>query len=206
MRRSPLGFLRPNLIELWYIVFISCAFILVGNAKLLLQRAGLISSAHLIGQQVSTKVIWGTNWLSTFRFTAGIINLIIWGATGLVIYSLLQSIVRTLRTIAFERDIDSGRFIHPQNYTHEAYWKQIIADTFLGFILLSLLALGIIGYLYIIVPDSFIFVQKLILHPSFRTLLDPFVGLDILCVGTGILYILIRLVIRHHKITAIEDQ
>jgi uncharacterized membrane protein len=205
MRRTPLSQLRPATIEIYYIILFACLLIILGNGKLILQRAGLMDASDLIGQQVSIKVIWGTNWLDTFRFTAGIINLIVWGATGLIIYSALQSIVKTLRMIAYERDFDSQQFVHPQSYTHQAYWRQVIADALLGFTLLAVLALGTIAYVFIAVPDSFVYIQRFILHPSLGTTIDPFIGIDIAIVSTGILYMLIKLVIRHHRTVAFND-
>ena len=205
MRRTPLSQLRPSTIEIYYIIFFACLLIILGNGKLILQRAGLIGASDLIGQQVSTKVLWGTNWIDTFRFTAGIINLIVWGATGLIIYSALQSGVKTLRMIAYERDFDSQQFVHPQDYTHQAYWRQIVADALLGFTLLAILALGLVAYTFVVVPDSFVYVQRFIMHPSLGTAIDPFVGFDIAVVGTGIVYMLIKLVIRHHRTVAIDN-
>lgn len=203
-RRAPLGQLRPNSIELWYVGFISCTLLLIGNGKLLLERAGLVTSADLIGSKVSTKVLWGTNWFDNFRFTASIINLIIWGATGLVIYSALQSVVRSLRIIAYDRDFDSQLYVHPQGYTHERYWKQVVMDTIFGFMLMAIFVVCCIGYVFIALPDSFIYVEKFILAPGLHTAIDPFLGLDIACVGTGIVYLLLKLVIRHHRISTSE--
>jgi len=159
MRRTPPSQLRPSSIELWYIAFIACVLILVGNGKLLLERAGLITSADLIGQQVSTTVLWGNNWLDNFRFTAGVINLLIWGATGLVIYSALQALVRAVRVFEYERDFDSQLYVHPQGFTHTSYWRQIIIDAVIGFALLAVFVVVLIGYIAVILPDSFVYMQ-----------------------------------------------
>jgi hypothetical protein len=204
MHRTPLSQLRPNAIELWYVVFFSCALILIGNGKLILERAGLITSADLIGQQVSTKVLWGTNWLDNFQFTAGVINLIVWGGIGLIIYSTLQSVVRSLRIIAYERDFDSQLYVHPQGYTHQAYWKQIVMDAVLGFFLMAVFVICAIGYVFIVLPDGFVYVQHFILTPNIRTTVDPLIGLDIACVSTLIMYMMLKLVIRHHRVAASE--
>jgi len=201
MHRNSLSLLRPNVIELWYIFFISCVLLLVGNGKLLLQKAGLITSAQLIGQQVSTKVLWGTNWFDNFKFTAGVINLIVWGTVGLIIYTTLQSIVRSLRIFAYKRDFDSGLYVHPQGYTHQAYWRQIILSSVFGFVLLAVFAVCAIAYVFIALPDSFVHVEHFIVSPSFGGLIDPFVAISITCVTTGVMYILLKLVIQYHRIS-----
>jgi hypothetical protein len=204
MRHASLSQLRPSALELWYVGFAACALILVGNGKLILERAGLIGSAHLIGQQVSTKVISGTALIDTFRFTAGAINLIVWGATGLIIYSGLQSLVQGLRTIEYERDFDT-RYIHPQGYTHQAYWRQIIGNALLGFVLMGLLIAAGFIYISIAIPDSFAYVQRFILQPSIPGLINPFLGFDIAFIATAILYLILKLVIRHHRLSKIEE-
>jgi len=203
MRRHPLRRLLPGAIELGYIAVVVCVLILAGNAKLILERAGLIGSASLIGQQVSTKASWGLNVLDTFRFTANVINLIVWGVMGLVIYSTLQAIVQGLRTIEYTRDVDSKLYVHPQNFTHHAYWRQIVAEAALGFVLLALLATGAILYIIVVVPASFAYLQRFILKPGLTTALDPLKSLVVAFVGTVVLYLVLKLVIRHHRVTAV---
>lgn len=202
--RSSFNRLRPSAIELWYVGFATCLIILIGNGRLLLQRAGLISSAQLIGAQVSIKVLSGTNLLDTFKFTAGAINLLVWGATGLIIYSFLQAFFRGLRTIEYERDFDSGQYVHPQGFTHQAYWRQIVADALLGFILLALLATAAFLFIEIALPDGFAYMHRFILTPTLPTALDMFIGFDIAYIGTLVVYLCLRLVIRHHHVTAVE--
>jgi hypothetical protein len=205
MRRHQLRQLLPGAIELGYIAIVVCVLILVGNAKLILERAGLISSATLIGQQVSTKASWGLNALGTFRFTASVINLIVWGVMGLVIYSTLQAVIRGLRTIEYTRDLDSRLYTHPQNFTHRAYWRQVVVDALLGFVLLALLATSAILYVVVVVPASFAYIQRFILKPGLTTALDPLASLAVAFVGTVILYLLLKLVIRRHRALAVEE-
>ncbi len=199
MRRSPLRLLWPNAIELWYVVFTSFAIVMAGNGKLMLEKAGLIGSAHLIGAQVSTKLLWGSNLLDTFRFTASAVSLIFWGATGLIIYSALQAMVTSLRDFEFRRDFDSNRYIHPQGFTHSGYWKQVIADAIFGFVLLALFAIGAFAYVAAAVPDSFAYFHRFILQPSLSTSLYLVLSFVITFVATLVLYILLKLVIRHHQ-------
>jgi hypothetical protein len=37
-------------------------------------------------------------------------------------------------------------------------------------------------------------------------MLDPFIGFDIAWVGTAVIYILLRVVIRHHRISAFDEE
>jgi len=205
MRRSPISQLWPSGVEIGYILLITCAILLVGNGKLLLERAGLIGSAHLIGEQVSTKVVWGTGLLDTFRFTAGAINLIVWGGTGLIIYSVLQSFVQVLRTIQYDRDFDSNRYIHPRNFTHHAYWVQVATNAITGFVLMAMFAVGAFAYIAIAVPDSFAYIHRFIFHPSLQNTVDLLIGTGVAFVATGILFVLAMLVIRHHQLSKFQE-
>lgn len=203
MRRSPIRLLWPSAIELWYVAFASFALVMVGNGKLMMEKAGLIGSAHLIGEQVSTKVLWGSNLLDTFRFTASVVSLIFWGATGLIIYSALQAVVTGLRDFQYRRDFDSNRFIHPQGFTHRSYWRQVVSDAFLGFVLLALLVAGGFAYLVVAIPDSFVYFHRFILHPSLLTALYLPVSFAIAFAATVVLYLLLKLVVRHHRVSAL---
>lgn len=191
--------LWPGTIELWYVAFATFALVMVGNGRLMLEKAGLLGSAHLIGAQVSTKVLWGSNLLDTFHFTANAVSLIFWGATGLIIYSVLQAIMQGLRDFEYRRDFDSNRFIHPQWFTHQGYWRQIISDAILGFVLLALLATSSFVYLAVAIPDSFAYFHRFILQPSLINVAYLPISFIIAFAATLVLYILLKLVIHHHR-------
>jgi hypothetical protein len=203
MRRPSITQLLPNSIELGYVAIIACIVVLLGNGKMILERSGFIASTDLIGQQVSTKAATGLLTLDSFRFTANAVTFVVWGATGLIIYSALHALVRAMRLVAYERDLET-QYVHPQNFTHRAYWQAIVTDTIFGFMLLALLA--IIGVLYVIVavPTSYIYAQRFILHPTLSNIGDPFISIGIAFVATAVLYFALKLVIRHHRITFVE--
>ncbi len=205
MRGPVLSRLLPSSIELWYVALVAGILVLLGNGKLLIEKLGLIDSAQLIGGQVTTTVTAGLTTLSTLQFTASVANMIVWGATGLLIYSALQALVRGLRTIQYERDFDSNRYIHPQSYTHKAYWRQLVLDAILGFVLLVLLVVGAILYIVVAVPASFAYIQVFIVRPTLAIAYYPIVGVVIAFAATTLLYLLIKLVIRHHRISIVTD-
>jgi hypothetical protein len=206
MRRSPIRMLWPSAIELWYVAFTAFALLMIGNGKLMLEKAGLIGSAHLIGAQVSTKLLWGNNLLDTFHFTANAVSLVFWGATGLIIYSSLQAMMTSLREFQYKRDFDSNRYIHPQWFTHQGYWKQVVSDAVLGFVLLALFAAGAFAYVVVVVPDSFAYFHRFILHPSLSTVLYLPLSFVVAFVAAVVLYILLKLVIRHHRTSALSAE
>jgi hypothetical protein len=204
MRRPSLSQLLPDTVELGYTMLITCMIILLGNAKLLLQKARLLSSADLIGQQFSTKVTTGFDSLSSFRFTGSVIAAIVWGGVGLVVYSALQAIWQAVRTARYRREFDSQQFVHPKQFTHDSYWRQIVADTILGFVLLTLLILCTILYVVIVLPASFAYTQRFIVNPGLTTALDPLVGIAITFITTTLLFFIVKLVVRHHRIASVE--
>lgn len=204
MRRPSITQLLPNTIELGYVALIAFFIVLIGNGKLILERTGFITSATLIGQQVSTKATAGLLKLDSFRFTANATSLLVWGATGLIIYSALQALVRTMRLVAYERDFDSVEFVHPRDFKHQAYWRRIVIDTIFGFVLLALLvAIGVV-YIVVALPMSFAYVQRFILHPGFSNVGDPLLSLVIAFIATTVLYFTLKVVLRHHRIAIAE--
>jgi hypothetical protein len=204
MRRPLLAQLLPDTVELGYTMLITCVVILLGNAKLILEKVGLLSSADLIEQRFSTKVTTGFDSLSSFRFTGSVLQGIIWGVVGLIVYSMLQTIWQAARTATYRRGFDSKQFIHPKQFTHDLYWRQILTDTALGFTLLVLLVLGAILYIVVALPASFAYAQRFILKPSFSGLLDLLLSVVVTFVSTAVLLLLVKLVVRHHRTTAIE--
>lgn len=205
MHHSRLSQVLPNSIEYWYVALATSAIILVGNGKLLLERFGFIGSAHIIGQEVSTKVLWGGSLLDRFNFTANAADLVVWGVVGMIIYSAIQSLTQSLRIIKYERDFDSTQYVHPQNFTHRGYWQQILTNTILGFVFLILLAASAYVYISVVVPNSFAYIHRFILAPThLYTVVDLCIGIIAMFVSTLILYLFLKLVVHHHRIKSIN--
>ena len=69
----------------------------------------------------------------------------------------------------------------------------MVRDAVFGFLVMTIFVLGTIGYIFVALPDSFIYVGHFILTPSIHTALDPLVGIVIAIVGTGVMYFLLNL-------------
>jgi hypothetical protein len=202
MRRPSILQLLPSAIELGYVALVACVIILVGNGKLILERAGMISSAHLIGQQVSTKVTAGLDSLSRFQFTGTVVDFILWGGIGLIIYSALYAVIRVIRTGEYWRDFDTQEFVHPRQFDRNVYWRQVTINTIVGFILLAVFVVIATLYVIVAIPASFAYARRFILKPGFDTAVDLLMSFIVAFVATTILYFSLKLVIRHHRVTA----
>ncbi|HEY4160639.1 MAG TPA: hypothetical protein VGM08_01100 [Candidatus Saccharimonadales bacterium] len=207
MRRptlSQLTQLMPGTIELWYVALITGVLLFLGNGNVLLEKLGLIGTSDLIGQQVSTKVTRIFEFLSGLSFSANASSMIVWGGAGLIIYSTLQALLRYLRTLQYEHDIDLT-YSHPREYTHRNFVRQLVMDTLLGLALVILLVLCLILYFATLLPNSFAYVQHFLVTPSFSAALDPVYGLAVAFLGTTIVYIILRLVINRHRLAAYTE-
>jgi len=185
-------------VELWYVLFTTCGLLLAGNAKLLLERAGLIASANLVSQQLSAKAVLGINRI----FTANTATFFVWCVIGLMAYSLLSAFLKAARNIAYIRHIDSPQYVHPVYYTHRSYWRQVIVDASLHFLFFALLIAGGAAYVIVVIPLSFVYTSTYILQPSLQHAVYVPVSLAALFLSTAIVYVLLRLVIRNHRVTS----
>jgi len=202
MRRptlNQLSQLMPGTIELWYVALATGVLLLLGNGNVLLEKLSLIGTSDLIGQQVSTKVTRIFEFLSGLSFSANAASMIVWGGAGLIIYSSLQALLRYLRALQYEHDIDMT-YSHPREYTHQHFVRQTVIDTLLGLALLVLLVLCLIVYFATLLPNSFAYVQHFLVTPSFTAALDPIYGLAVAFLGTVIVYIVLKLVINRHRL------
>jgi hypothetical protein len=160
MHRSPLLRTLPNVIELIYILFVTCVLTLVGNAQLIAERIGLMGSANFISQQASTKVTPGFDTLRSFRFISETVELLIWGGIGLIAYSVLEALIRARRIARYHPSLDSSVHIQPQHVSHVATWRPILSDAVYSFVLLFLFLLVCGGYVILATPTSTAYMQR----------------------------------------------
>lgn len=196
--------LLPTSFECGYLMLVTVIITLLGSGRILLERVGMINSADLLSQQVSTKITASINSFDTFRFTGSVVNGIIWLGTGLIVYSMIQAILRSMRIVAYEREFNSAHYVHPTSFTRQAYIRQVAVDTILGFLLLAALAVSISLYAVVALPTSFAYMRHFIVHTSFSTAFEPLISLAVAFIATSVVYFLLKLVVRHHRIRSVE--
>jgi hypothetical protein len=186
--------------ELWCIALVSLALLIAGSAQVFLERYGLIGSSAEIHRQLTSQVSSGLSVLDSFTVTPAVVTFITWGLIGLVLFSVIQAAARASGIVRFERDLSSNRYVHPQNFDRATYWRRIVTDTLLSFVLLALLVAAAVMYVVFAVPVSFVYVQRFLLHVSLPHTLDLLAGLFTIFVGTTALYWLIKLAAWHHHL------
>jgi len=192
---------RPFLLskfELWCLSLSSLGLLIVGNARLFLERYGLVSSSHVVGQELSGHFTSGLGVLDSFSITPGLVTLIVWGGIGMIIFSLTQAIMRASAAVSYQRELSSNRFVHPAGFDRQTYWRQILKHTALSFGLLALLALATALYLLFVIPVSFYYTQTFLLAVSLNHLPSLLVGLFAALVGTTVLYYIAKLLRWQH--------
>jgi hypothetical protein len=191
--------LVPSAFEVWCVSLGALALLVAGNAKIFLQRYDLISSSAVVHQQLSSTVGSGLGVLDSYSFTPGLVTFMTWGIIGLFTFSLVQAFVRASGVIKFEREVGSNRYVHPQNFSQDSYWKRIVTDSAVSFALLVLLGVVAMMYLLFVIPVGFIYAQRFLLHAQVGTIVSLLLGVFTVFVGTAILYLLLKLVILHHR-------
>jgi uncharacterized BrkB/YihY/UPF0761 family membrane protein len=180
--------------ELWCVALCSLTLLLGGDAKILLARLGLVSSADVVGRQLSGQVTSGLSALDSLSLTPGLVTLIVWGAVGMVIYSFIQALQRASASVKDTREVSSNRFIHPKNFDRRAYWRQVLVHTGASFGLLLLLALLAGLYLFYAIPVGFYYTQVFIQQMGVSQVPNLLLGLFVVLTGTTALYYVIKLV------------
>jgi hypothetical protein len=152
-----------------------------------------------VHDQLAHRVASGLDVLDNFTFTPAIVTFVTWGLIGLVLFSLVQSLMRASGTLQFERDLSSNRYIHPQNFKRSTFWRHIIIDTTISFALLAVLAASAIMYLLFIVPVGFAYVQRVLVQFSLSNMLVCLVGAFTIFSGTLLLYLLLKITVVHYR-------
>jgi len=198
--RTPLSrLIIPTTFELWCVACCAAALLLAGNAKLLLEHYNLISSSTVVGQELSDRFTSGLGVLDSFSLTPGLVTFTVWGAIGLIVFSLAQAVLRASNALHYERDLGSNRYVHPESFSRERYWQRVAQDSLASFGLLCLLAVAGGFYLLCIVPVSFFYLQGFLLHLSLSRLMNALLGIFTAFAGTLGLYIILKLVLWHHR-------
>jgi len=186
--------------ELWWVALTALALLLIGNARFLLERLGLINASSVVHQQVAQTVGTGLGRLDTFTITPTVVTFLVWGGAGLILFSIIQGLLRASGTVQFERDLSSDRYIHPAGFSRASYWRRVIENTVISFVLLALLVTGAVGYVVYITPVSIDYLQVFLLNISLHTLPDLLASILVACTGTLVLYCLLKLAIWHHRL------
>jgi len=188
-----------SIYEYWYIGLAAAAVLLAGNAKVLLDHFGLISSSTIIGDHVGSTIGAGLHVIDAFSATPGVVTFITWGIIGLVLFSLVQAFFKASGYIEFQREVGSSRFIHPANFSSSKYWRTVLLNTFLSFGLIVLLLMTIVLYVLFVVPVSSLYLQRFLIVSFPTRLIALVISLFVISAGTFMLYFILKAVLWQHR-------
>lgn len=189
----------PSALETGGIVFLSIMILLVGNAKDLLERYGLLSSSQIVKDRLAHGVDHGLTKLDSFRATNGVVTFVVWGAVGLVTFSFVQALLRASNQIRYEKQLSSNEYVHPANFNRRAYWRQIVRNGLVSFLLLACLVVALLFYIALMIPLSFLHARRFLLQPSAAHISELVIGLVVLAASTYIVYALLKITVIHHR-------
>jgi hypothetical protein len=175
--------------------------LILGDAKTFLQHYDLISSSVVVRDQLSNTLGNSLGVLDSLSFTPGLVTFITWSLIGLVTFSTVQALVRASGVIEYERELGSNRYVHPQNFSQKSYWRHIVADALASFGLSVSLVVVATLYVVFVVPTGLTYTQQFIVHASLAHLLNLLLGMLTILIGTGLLYLLLKVVVWHHRYT-----
>lgn len=191
----------PGKLELWSLVFIAGAILVLGNITLFLTYYGLSGSSNLLNEQLSHRVKSGLEVVDSFSITPTVVTFLTWVIAGIIVLSLGHAIANMSQTIKFEREVSSNSYIHPQNFRRGTYWRNIVVGTVWSFILLVCLAAGILLYLAFVIPISYSYTQQFLLTLHLRDVPYMLLGIFIMFTGTLLLYLLGKATYVHYRLS-----
>lgn len=191
--------LLPSIYEYWYSVMAAMAILVAGNAKVLLEHFGLMSSSNIVGNHVSATVGGSLRVIDNLSATPGVVTFITWGIIGLVVFSIIHAFTKASSALDFERELGSNRFVHPANFNPRRYWHTILLNAFLSFGLIAMLAASIVLYVLFVVPIASLYLQRCLIVSSIGRFVDLAISLFIVSTGTLALYFVLRAVLWQHR-------
>ncbi|HSX15846.1 MAG TPA: hypothetical protein VLF40_03595 [Candidatus Saccharimonadales bacterium] len=196
---QPNHHLLPSAFELWCVGLAAAAVLAIGNAKVFLERYGLVGSSDVVRGQLSHQVGSGLAVLDTFKLTAALATFVAWSIFGLIIFSIIYSVVHTTRVIREQHELGSEAYIHPRHFDPAGYRRQVIRAAVVSFLLLGALAVSLLVCVLLVFPISIAYTRHFLLQTSLAHTLDFAIGCFTVFVATLALYTLCRVTLRHYR-------
>jgi hypothetical protein len=193
--------LFPSAPEVWGIAFATLVLLLIGNGKDLLQRYGLVQSSQVVKNQLGHGIGSGLGILDSFTVTRSIVNFALWGVVGLIAFSFVHTLLTASNRLQEEKELSSNAYVHPEGFRRDSFWHHIVLHTVTSFGLLVLSAAVIVTYLFWVFPRSSARAGRFLLHLTPGHVTDLLIGLVSLFIGTYVVYVVLKLALRHHRVS-----
>ena len=191
--------LLPTAFELWCVAFAAAVLLAAGNAKVFLERYGLVSSSEVVQKQLSHQVGSGLAVLDTFKITAALATFVAWSIFGLVVFSIMFAVVHTTKTIREQHELGSEAYIHPRHFDRTGYRRQVIRAAVVSSLLLAALAASLLVFALVVAPVGVTYVRHFLLQTSLPHVLDLAIGCFTVFIATLALYLLSKTTLRHYR-------
>ena len=196
---------RPffSIFEFWWIALAAFVLLIAVDGRTILGRMNLVDASDVVHTQVSQTVGSSLGLLDAFAITPTVITFVVWGVAGLVLFSIIQGMIRAGNAVKFEHDLGSDRYVHPAGFRSGVYWRRLVVSALLSFVLIVLLITAASLYAFTVVPVCAEYTQQFILQPSLLGVLNALLGVVAAIAGAVVVYGLLKLVLWHHRATAL---
>jgi hypothetical protein len=186
-------------VTLWGVGFAALAVLLLGNARLLLYRLGLTSSADLVRSQLGSQASSWIGKLDGYTATRTGVIYAFWGALGLLTFGIMYAIMRTTQDVAYWERLSSNQYAHPANFNRTSFWRHILLSVAIsGGSLITLLS-AVMAYFLLVIPLSLERTHRFLIHPSLHQLGSLLAGTAAMLGATYVVYATAMLVLWSYR-------
>lgn len=194
-------YLVPSKLEVLLYFIVTIALVFISNFKYLttyfLHQTGNVPQTGDEAIQLFSDKFF--EFIEGLAFVPSSAVFIFWSLTGLLIFSLAQSVYNVYAEVKNDIKVDT-HFLHPSNYTRWQFWGEVFVQFTAHVLLYSLIILWGLLMSFVLMPLAAIFVQRLFIDTSVLNLLAFTSSFMLLYVGVLVFALLAKLFFKRKQL------
>lgn len=201
LKNKARDYLIPSKLEVLLYFFVTVAIVFVANftyiTTYLLNQTGNVPQTGEYALRVYSDKFF--EFIEGLAFVPSSAVFIFWSLTGLLIFSLAQSIYNVYAEVKKDINVDT-HFMHPSNYTRWQFWGEVLVQFAAHVLLYGLIILWGMLMGFVLTPLSAILAQRLFTDTNVPSLLIFICSFLLLYIGVLIFALLAKLFFKRKQL------
>ena len=103
----------------------------------LIRHFHLTHAQTILLDNIGHHITKGLAVLDALSFTNTVVTFLFWGLVGIIIYGFTTVMVRLWQLSQEDKELASDEYIHPADFSRQAYWRQILEKEAFSTVLLA---------------------------------------------------------------------
>ena len=184
--------IRPDGIDIGYAAIFAALLMFIGNLANILDAYDVAGSRQFLQSEIGQTITGFLSKIDDLQFSKSVVLFLFWAFVGLIVYTIVQTVISQKSSYEYKKEVGSGQYIHPESFDQAAYHALLKKQRIAQFCTITAFGVAVLVTLTGLLPKANALLEGFIQEFSISGLLGSLFGLALLTLGVTLIILTFR--------------